>query len=770
MGFPQIQIGTIKGTVVDLNGAIITDAKVTIENPLNKSSYTVKTDADGTFVFNNVSFAQYQINVNAYGFVIFQDSLTVRSNIPINIDIKLSPTGSKDTVNVVGTQGLIERDSTSTFIKIEKNVISRIPGSAHRGRIQGVIASTPGITTENNGLLHVRGVDDGILYVIDGIPSADRYDAVSASSPDTEMVNSMDVITGNIPAEFGGRSGAVVVLYPKSGIDEPHFGSFGMGFGEFATKDVALSFGGGYKKKYGYFFSGSAYQTEYYLDVVDLFNFNNAGKNISLNHRGDLHPTANDILIVNLSINGTNHQVPNRLEQEEAGQKQRQQLRDNSESLSWQRVWSPNTVTNFAAFHRYYSSKLFGSQFDTPIFANHNRSHKRIGILSSLTQSFKKHTVKIGQEFMRLSPNEYFMFAITDDEQAEEQSLSDKAREFTPANPFVFRERKVGKQVAAYVQDNFSPIKNLTVNAGIRYDYFSLKSNDYQFSPRIGAVYFIPQTNTAIRGSFNRLFMPPQIENLLLADSDQARQLSPFVDETGGGEVIRSEKTSAYEVGFAQDIKGFAKLDMVYWYRNFRNFADPNVFFNTTVIFPNSVAKGFARGLDARLDFPSKKGWSGYVSYANQRILQTGPINGGLFLTDEFIEIGPGVKFIPDHDQRNVGEFGITYEYRNFWTSFSGRHESGVPLEVDDERLEELMKARGAHLVNFERGRVKPSTIYYWSFGIDLRKGEHLAINFQVDAENLFNKEYAYNFGNPFEGTHFGYLRYWSGRLKFTFH
>src|SRR5262249_5195704 len=155
-------------------------------------------------------------------------------------------------------------------------------------------------------------------------------------------------------------------------------------------------------------------------------------------------------------------------------------------------------------------------------------------------------------------------------------------------------------------------------------------------------------------------------------------------------------------------------------WRNFRNVNDPNVFFNTTIIFPNSVATGFSRGVDVRLDVPERRGWSGWLSYTNMRLLQTGPLNGGLFLTKELIEIGPGIRFIPDLDQRNTGAFGVVYRHhRNgLLLSLTGRHESGVPLEVEDERLEDLKSAPGADLIDFRRGRVKPRTIINLSAGL----------------------------------------------------
>jgi hypothetical protein len=168
---------------------------------------------------------------------------------------------------------------------------------------------------------------------------------------------------------------------------------------------------------------------------------------------------------------------------------------------------------------------------------------------------------------------------------------------------------------------------------------------------------------------------------------------------------------------------------------------------------------------------PERRGWSAYASYTNQRILQTGPINGGLFLTEDVIEIGPGTEFIPDHDERNVAAFGVTYRHgrSGLWMSFSGRHESGVPLEINPDRLEDLKLSPGADLVDFERGRVKPWTVVGLSAGGDLFRNERVSMGLQFDVLNLGDKRFAYNFGNPFEGTHFGYPREYSGRLRLLF-
>ncbi len=765
----QIRIGTITGTVTDPAGARVASAKLTLSNAIAGFEETRVAGADGEFAFNNLPFATYSLRVEAAGFRSATRQLSVRSNLPLVLPLQLSVAATSESATVVGRSDLTVGESASSETDLSESFIRRAPGATRSLGLQRLIATTPGWTTQNNGLMHIRGVEDGALYVVDGIPTVDRLDLVSAGNFDTEMIRSLNIITGNFPAEFGGRSGAIVQIQPKSGIDAPFGGSLGASSGSFRAGEITATAGGSLNRRFGLFAAGSASRSDRFLDPVDLGNFNNRGGAGKFNLRADWHPTTRDILLFDGAANGTDFRVPNREEQEGEGQRQRQELRDNSQSVSWQRLWSGATVSNLALFRRDYRAKLFGSEHDTPIFAEQGRRHTRLGFIASLTHARRDHTLKFGVETTRVAPREFFTFAITDEKEAEEFEISDAALEFDLDNPFVFRDRRTGVNTSVYAQDAYSPSRNLQLTLGLRFDRSTLPVTDYQFNPRVGAVYRFPATRTAVRASFNRLYMPPQIENLLLSNSKQARDLSPFTDETGGGVSIKPEKVSAWEVGVAQDVKGIVKLDVAWWHRSFRNFDDPNVFFNTSLVFPNSVASGFARGLDVRLDMPQWRGWSGYLSYTNARILQTGPINGGLFLTDEFIEIGPGTRFIPDHDQRNVSAFGLTYTRRNWWASLSGRHESGVGLEVDAERLEELKEERGAELVNFDRRRVRPWTLFDFSTGVDLWSDERVSVSAQFDIQNFSDHRFAYNFGNPFEGTHFGYPRLFSGRIKFTF-
>jgi hypothetical protein len=515
----QIQIGVISGPVTDPAGARVAGAKIRLSNPITGYDETRAADARGEFAFNNVPFAVYSLRVEAAGFQPAAQTVSLRSNLPLLFDLKLNVAATGGATTVEARAALISADSASSETELTENFIRRAPAAAPGPRLQRLIATTAGWTTQNNGLTHIRGVDDGILFVVDGIPTVDRLDAVSASSFDTDMIRSLNVITGNIPAEFGGRSGAVVQIQPKSGIDSPFVGSVGVGGGSFRASDLTATIGGSFNRKFGFFVANSASRSDRFLDPVDPGNFDNRGGAVKFNARIDWHPSGRDILLFDLATNGSDFRAPNRAEQELAGQRQRQELRDNSQTISWQRVWSPSSVSNVAYFRRDYRARLFGGEHDTPIFSEQDRRHVRQGFIASLTRAHRQHTIKSGVEFSRVTPREFFTFAITDEEEAEENEISDAALKFNLDNPFVFRDRRTGANFSWYAQDVFSPVKNLTINAGLRYDRSTLPATDHQLSPRIGVVYHLPSTRTAIRASFNRLYMPPQVENLLLADS-----------------------------------------------------------------------------------------------------------------------------------------------------------------------------------------------------------------------------------------------------------
>jgi hypothetical protein len=247
----QIQIGTIKGTVNDPAGSVLAAASVRLTNAITGERVETVTDDAGSFVFNNVPFNRYLLRVEGQGFAPQAQLVAVNSNLPVVLSISLSVAGVNERVSIAVQENLVDPTSAVSATTLSENFIQRAP-RINRGRqLQELVAMVPGTATENNGLLHVRGVEDGILYVLDGVPIADRLDSLSASSLDTDTINVLQVITGNFPAEFSGRNGAVVIVQPKSGIDQAMTGNLRAGIGDFHTGDIAAAFGRSFGKSLG---------------------------------------------------------------------------------------------------------------------------------------------------------------------------------------------------------------------------------------------------------------------------------------------------------------------------------------------------------------------------------------------------------------------------------------------------------------------------------------------------------------------------------------
>src|SRR5207245_2023103 len=78
-----------------------------------------------------------------------------------------------------------------------------------RNALRAAVATTPGWTSGDNGLMHYRGVDDGLLLVLDGVPVYERLDPQFGVGFDPITLEAVRVLSGFIPPEFGLRSGGV---------------------------------------------------------------------------------------------------------------------------------------------------------------------------------------------------------------------------------------------------------------------------------------------------------------------------------------------------------------------------------------------------------------------------------------------------------------------------------------------------------------------------------------------------------------------------------
>jgi hypothetical protein len=760
-------VGTVQGTVTDPTGAVVPNAKVTLTSAISGYRQEATSNDSGFFRFGNVPFVAFTIHAEAPGFHHSDARGELRSNVPLTVDLKLAVAEAKEVVEVSEEAPLLETTSASTHHDLDYVQLQKSPVVSSGRGVEALVQTVPGIVQDDGGRMHARGSESQVQYVVDGVPITDNLAAAFSSSLDARNLRSAEVITGNVPAEYGGKLGAVVTVNTKSGFEMPWSGDLSLSAGSFDQGEIGGEFGG-HTRRFGVYLSATGGRSRRYLDPPEIENFHNTGGNGRLFTKFDWNVSEKDFLHLSLSTNGSNIQVPNRFEQELAGQRQRQELRDDSQSLTWSHIFDDKTILDAALYRRSSSGRLLDPDVTGfPFFAEQSRRHRNEGVRVSLSRTLPNQNFKIGLGYVRTPISEFFTIAATDP--AILADPTNPASAFPLSSPFVFDDHAKGHEFSFFVQDRITLFKDLTADLGIRFDDYRLVVKDYAWSPRIGLAYHVEKTGTVLRAAYNRLFQTPPVENLLLSSSEAGAVFSPIGSSTGV-RAVPPERQNAYEMGVQQQIGKYMRFDVSYYVKNIENFSDKDQFLDSGIIFPVAIARGDVRGTEVRLDLTPIRGWSGYISYANSKANATTPLVGGLFLDEPGSDLlTPGVQFAADHDQRNTGSFGVTYTARNgAWFNFSGRHDSGVPTDFDPAILPTLPR-EVAESLDAERGRVKPRTLLDFAAGIDLARESRLPMTLQFSVQNLTDKFYLYNFESVFSGTHIGRPRQVSGRLVFHF-
>jgi hypothetical protein len=311
--------GAINGTVVDPTGAVVPNATVEIHNPVSQFIRSTTTDKSGNFTISNVPFNPYHMTVNATGFAQTEQDVTVRSVVPVNLKVNLPVSGSKTSVTVEApATDLLENDSTF-HTDVDRNLFNKIPLESSTSALSNeVTLATPGIAADSNGLFHGLGDHAENSFSIDGQPITDQQSKVFSNQPDLNSIESMEVISGAPPAEFGGKTSIVIVATTRSGlgVTTPH-GSVTASYGAFGTSNVAadVAYGG---KNWGNFISVNGLNTGRFLDPPEFTVIHDKGNEENLFDRVDYQLDNVDSIHLDVGYSRSWFQTPNTFDGETA--------------------------------------------------------------------------------------------------------------------------------------------------------------------------------------------------------------------------------------------------------------------------------------------------------------------------------------------------------------------------------------------------------------------------------------------------------------------
>ncbi len=782
--------GSVRGKVLGPDNAPLAGVVVQLRNDITGFKQDAATAAGGVFNFNNVPYNPYEIHVDVQGFQPSHVSIDVHSPVPLDETITLKVSGVSESISVTAEPpaAQLETDNSQSHIDIDKSYIAKAPAAVASRAMEQIVTSTPGFAKDENGRFHFQGAHSQSEYVIDGQTISDQTGVTFSNSIDPGIAQGIEIIYGNVPAEFGEKVGAVINLTTKSGLGagDPKTEVF-IGGSKFATTEAGASVAGG-SQTFGYFGSINGSKSDRFLDPVNFDNLHNHGNT----YRGFLRldtqsPDSKSSFRFTALVGETHRDVPNTFTQEEAGQNERVRSADQNFNLGWQSILSQTSVLELVAFGRFSKFKLDGTPSDTPVIVASERTLNNYGIAPAWSWTNSNNEVKIGLNLKRYPIKETFSFGITD------PGLNDPANAdaYNPnlapydltrgGHAFVFDDHRTGSYDAVYIQDNVK-FGDLTANLGVRYDKNSIPLSESEVQPRLGAAYFIPSTKTVLRASYNKVLYTPEFENILFGSSAAAAALAPpGVQESqalGGGDLlVHSERQTAITVGVQQAIGSRVRFDVDYWKRRSRFAGDQSQFQNTGIVFPLAFKAGHLDGWDMRLDLAKTAGFRGFLSLGHTHAEYVPPLTGGLFLDTEAIDSLTAGPFLIDHDQKLQAQGALSFDFgeSGVWVATNVRYDSGLVTGADiTSLLTDPDNAFAAPYIKENSGtdldpnRVKPRTVIDFSLGADLAS-YHMPLSIQADLLNATNKKGVYNILSTFGGTHVIPPRMLAVRARYTF-
>ena len=720
----QSNSGSIGGTVKDSSGAAVSGALVSVQYSVSGFSRVTKTDAEGRFRFFNLPLNPYRITVHAGQFSDAVQDIDLDNGIPVAIPFTLSVAGTSTSVNVTTPPDLNENDP-HYHTDIDRSSIDRLAVDSASSELSSIVTQlSPGIAADSNGLMHGLGDHNEVSFSIDGQPITDQQSKVFSNQVPAAAIQSLEVIEGAPPAEYGDKTSLVIVGTTRSGQGVTHpTGSVSLSYGSFGTSNLAVDVASG-SERFGNFFAGNVLKSGRFLDAPEFAVFHDKGNEENLFDRVDFQ--LSDISAIHLNAQYTRSwfQTPNTYDTQfgflQSGSTptvmdQRSKIETFNLAPTYTRTLGNRGVFNFAPYVRrdgfnYYPSNNPLSDLG-PIQQQsvaQQRSLTNVGVHSDVTYTFGHHTLKFGGMYQHTFLRENDQIGLVDpslnavcfDTNGTPSNsgvvCSDPAStanaSYTPIlTPYDFTAggsyyRYHGqtdvKQLALYGQDTITA-GNWLFNLGLRGDFYNGLSVQKEAEPRAAISYNIKKTGTVLRVSYARTQETPFNENLVLSSRGCLdpvigaifTQTYGYCDPAPFNPGFRNE----FHAGLSQSVGSHFVLSGDYITKYTHNAYDFSVLGATPITLPipwkNSKIPRFS--LSGTLT--EVKGLTARVTMSSVAARFFNPQIGGVGATPG--TPGTNYPFRIDHDQRFNQTTHIEYKMpfrKSLYYSFNWRLDSGL--------------------------------------------------------------------------------------------
>ena len=242
LSFGQSSTGSIQGTVVDPQGAVIAGASVTITNVGTSRSTEVKSNGDGLFSLPSLDPGDYTVEVKQQNFKTTTEHVTLQTAQTVNLEIALTTGVASEFVDVTAATPIVDTATSGVSSTIEGRQITDLPLNGRNftqlaALVPGVTRGQPGnqqsgqgnqaetfrYAASGGGAVSSNGLRvQANNFLFDGIDNNESLVNTIVFFVDTDAIQEFRVDTSVAPAEYGRAGGAVVNATYKSGTNEWH--------------------------------------------------------------------------------------------------------------------------------------------------------------------------------------------------------------------------------------------------------------------------------------------------------------------------------------------------------------------------------------------------------------------------------------------------------------------------------------------------------------------------------------------------------------------
>ena len=671
--------GVVSGSVQEASKRPLAGARLRLETSVGRVVATTTADDHGRFTFHKVPTGTYAVVGEQEGFEPATARATVTDTQGASVALVLtSALLVLEPLHVVAKRLEEERIKiqprlgASTY-EITTRAIETQPGGANNP-LPRILLQAPGVSQDSSsaGGIHVREQMGNLQYRINGITlpeGATLFGHSGGLSP--RLASSVTLLTGALPAEYGLRTTGIFDIQTKSGAFDQG-GYVSMYGGSHAWLQPSAEYSGTLGR-FSYFLTG-----DYLQNRIGISPATPGGATHDATRQGHgfgsfeyLFDSTSKVTAILGSFVG-HFQIPN--------------TKDATPSFTVNGLadFDSTKVNETQLEQNYYAvlSYLKAEKelaYQVALFTRYTDLHFHPDpladiLFNGIAQDFHRGSIATGIQgdgsYVLTPTHTLRAGGLVTAERVSVQTTSSVEDAAGPDTPFKIFDStgKTAYSYSVYAQDAWKIVPTVTINGGVRFDYYAGFRDEWQFSPRLNVVWMATPTTT-VHAGYARYFTPPPLV------FTQSSTLNRFVGTTAEpatfkNTTLKSERANYLDGGVIQQILPGLKVGLDLYYKQAEHQLDDGQFGAPVFVTPFNFKHGYNYGVELSATYVVGD-FSAYGNVAAARQLATRIETAQALFTVEDLAFIQNHYIHTDHDQLITASAGASYRWAGPGTRFS---------------------------------------------------------------------------------------------------